>query len=99
MIKSRSSEDHLSRDMILARIRDIDIFSYYCTNFKEIGVKFCSPLREDNRPSVTITMYNGKLLYKDYGHPEHSFDCFGFIMHLFGCSFMKHFLLLIMILA
>lgn len=89
MIKSRSSEDHLSRDMILARIRDIDIFSYYCTNFKEIGVKFCSPLREDNRPSVTITMYNGKLLYKDYGHPEHSFDCFGFIMHLFGCKFYE----------
>jgi len=89
MIKSRSSEDHLSKDMILAKIRDIDIFSYYCTSFKEIGVKFCSPLREDNRPSVTITMYNGKLLYKDYGHPEHSFDCFGFIMHLFGCKFYE----------
>jgi hypothetical protein len=75
--------------MILTRIREIDIFSYYCSNFKEIGIKFCSPLRKDKRPSVTITMYNGKLLYKDYGHPDHSFDCFGFIMHLFGCKFYE----------
>ena len=89
MIKSRNSEDHLSRDMILSRIRDIDIFTYYCPNFKEIGVKFCSPLREDTRPSVTITNYNGRLLYKDYGYPDHSFDCFSFVMHMYNCKFYE----------
>ena len=89
MIKSRNSDIHLSKDMVLSRVTELDIFSYYCANFKEIGVKFCSPLRKDSHPSVTITMYNGKLLYKDYGHPEHSMDCFGFIMHSFKCNFFE----------
>jgi hypothetical protein len=75
--------------MVLSRVTELDIFSYYCGNFKEIGVKFCSPIREDSHPSVTITMYNGKLLYKDYGHPEHSMDCFGFIMYSFKCNFFE----------
>ena len=80
MIKSRNSEDHLSKDMILTKIREIDIFSYYCSSFKELGVKFCSELREDNAPSVSIIEWKGKLLYKDFGYPEHTFDCFSYVM-------------------
>ena len=72
---------------ILDKIRDIDIFSYYCPKFKKLGVKFCSDLREDNTPSVSIVNWQGKLLYKDFGHPEHTFDCFSYVMHKFSCSF------------
>lgn len=87
MIKSRQSEDHLSKDMILSRIREIDIFSYYCPSFKELGVKFCSELREDNSPSVSIIIWQNRLLYKDFGYPEHSFDCFSYVMKKYNCSF------------
>lgn len=87
MIKNRDSEAHLSKEVILDKIRDIDIFSYYCPKFKKLGVKFCSDLREDNTPSVSIVNWQGKLLYKDFGHPEHTFDCFSYVMHKFSCSF------------
>lgn len=87
MIKSRQSEDHLSKDMILSRIREIDIFSYYCPSFKELGVKFCSELRDDKSPSVSIIIWQNRLLYKDFGHPEHTFDCFSYIMKKYNCSF------------
>lgn len=89
MIKSRNSEDHLSMDMVLSRIREIDIFSYYCPNFKQLGVKFCSSIREDNSPSVSIVQWNGKLLYKDFGYPEHTFSCFNYVKHLFSCNFYE----------
>lgn len=87
MIKSRQSEDHLSKDMILSRIREIDIFSYYCPSFKELGVKFCSELRDDKSPSVSIIIWQNRLLYKDFGYPEHTFDCFSYIMKKYNCSF------------
>lgn len=87
MIKSRNSEDHLSKDMILTKIREIDIFSYYCSSFKSLGERFCSELRKDTRPSASIIEWKGKLLYKDFGHPDHTFDCFSYVMHVFGCEF------------
>ena len=87
MIKSRNSEDHLSKDMILSKIREIDIFSYYCSSFKELNVKFCSEIREDNTPSVSIVQWKGKLLYKDFGYPDHTFDCFSYVMCMFNCEF------------
>ena len=87
MIKSRNSEDHLSKEMILTKITEIDIFDYYCSSFKELGIKFCSELREDNAPSASIVQWRGKLLYKDFGYPEHTFDCFSYIMHMFGVDF------------
>ena len=87
MIRSRNSNDHLSKDMILDRITEIDIFNYYCSSFKGFGQKFCSELRKDTRPSASIIQWHDKLLYKDFGHPEHTFDCFGYVMQLFGCDF------------
>tara|TARA_R100000951_G_scaffold10686_3_gene9006 strand:- start:7298 stop:8317 length:1020 start_codon:yes stop_codon:yes gene_type:complete len=87
MIKSRDSEDHLSRDMILSKIREIDIFSYYCSSFLELGKKFSSELRDDPTPSVSIILWKGRLLYKDFGKEEHSFDCFSYVMELCGCGF------------
>lgn len=87
MIKSRNSEDHLSKEKILDRIREIDIFSYYCSSFKGFGQKFCSELRKDTRPSASIIQWHDRLLYKDFGHPDHTFDCFSYVMQLFNCEF------------
>jgi hypothetical protein len=94
MIKSRSSEAHLSKEMVLEKIREIDIFSYYCSSFKALGDKFCSELREDKRPGVSIISWKGKLLYKDFGHPDHTFDCFGYVMEAYNVDFYSALLII-----
>jgi hypothetical protein len=87
-IASRSSDDHLHTDVILGKISEYDIFMYYIPEFKKLGKKFRSSLRSDKTPTVSIIAYNGKLLYKDFGNPEHTFDCFHYVRHKYGCSFI-----------
>ena len=87
-IKSRKSEDHLHTNVILGKITEYDIFVYYIPSFKKLGKKFRSELREDNSPTVSIIAYNGKLLYKDFGNPDHTFDCFNYIRYKYNCSFI-----------
>tara|TARA_R110000787_G_scaffold110734_1_gene219413 strand:- start:209 stop:1210 length:1002 start_codon:yes stop_codon:yes gene_type:complete len=88
-ISSRSSEDHLHTDVILGKITEYDIFMYYCPSFTKLGKKFNSELREDNSPTVSIIPYNGKLLYKDFGHSDHTFNCFSYIQYKYNCSFVS----------
>jgi hypothetical protein len=87
-IASRSSDDHLHTDVILGKISEYDIFMYYIPEFKTLGKKFKSGLREDKTPTVSIIPYNGKLLYKDFGNSDHTFDCFNYVKYKFGCSFI-----------
>ena len=87
-IASRNSEDHLHTDVILSKITEYDIFMYYIPDFKSLGKKFRSSLRTDESPTVSIIAYNGKLLYKDFGNSEHSFDCFNYVKYKFGCNFI-----------
>ena len=86
-IRSRSSNDHLSRDVILSKITEYDIFRYYCSPFKELNSKFCSDLRKDHTPTVSIIKWNSKLLYKDFGYAEHTFDCFSYVQHKYNIQF------------
>jgi hypothetical protein len=89
MIQSRNSDAHLHTDEILKKITEYDIFKYYCPNFKQLERKFCSDLREDKSPSVSITQWKNRLWYKDFGHPEHSFDCFSYICAKYACNFRE----------
>jgi len=87
MITSRPSNDILHTDTILEKITEFDIFRYYCYVFRELNKKFCSELREDKKPSASVVNYNGNLLYKDFGHPEHTFNCFGYVQFKYGLTF------------
>jgi len=87
MIDSRSSDDHLHTDVILSKITEYDIFKYYCPSFKELKKPFCSELRHDRNPTASIVNWNGRLLYKDFGHSEHSFNCFSYVQHKYSCEF------------
>ena len=87
-IQIRSSDDHLHTDVILGKISEYDIFVYYIPEFKKLGKKFRSDLRKDNSPTVSIIPFNGKLLYKDFGHSEHTFDCFNYVRYKYDCSFV-----------
>ena len=86
-IQSRKSEDHLHTDVILGKISEYDIFMYYIPSFKQLGKKFKSELRRDHKPTVSIVPYNHRLLYKDFGNSEHTFDCFNYVRYKYGCSF------------
>lgn len=88
MIKHRNSDDHLHSQVILDKISAYDIFRHYCSNFKELGVKFCSDLREDNKPGVSIIDWKGTLLYKDFAYEDHTFNCFGYVMCKYGLDFV-----------
>lgn len=90
MIKHRTSDAHLHSEEILKKITEFDIFKYYCSTFKSTERKFCSELREDRTPSVSIkALDNGRLWYKDFGYPDHSFDCFSYIRAKYGCTFKE----------
>ncbi len=89
MITSRPSNDILHTDVILNKISEYDIFKYYCPNFIQLTKKFCSDLRKDNKPSVSIVNFHGNLLYKDFGHPDHTFNCFGYIQKKFNLNFTE----------
>ena len=89
MIESRDSEAYLHTDVILKKISPYDIFRYYCNSFTEIGKRFCSEFREDTSNDSVIIAWNGGLLYKDFGCPEHSFNCFTYVVHKFSCNFQE----------
>ena len=86
-VDSRDSNDYLSKDVILSKITEYDIFRYYCSPFKEVNVKFCSELRKDHTPTVSIIKWKGKLLYKDFGYDDHTFDCFSYLQCKYNASF------------
>ena len=88
-ICSRSSEDHLHTDVILGKITEYDIFMYYCPSFKKLNKKFCSELREDKTPSASIINWSGNLLYKDFGYPDHTFNCFSYVQFKFNVPFIN----------
>ncbi len=74
----------VSVEMILAKVSEIDVFSYYISSFKELGKVFKSELRNDNRASCSIKDWNGKLLYRDFSLGE-SLDCFNYVARKFNC--------------
>ena len=88
-VQSRDSNEYLHTSVILSKITEYDIFRYYCSNFKDVGEKFCSDLREDSSPTVSIVSWNNKLLYKDFGRSAHSFDCFGYVSHKYNLTFLE----------
>jgi hypothetical protein len=88
-IEFRNSDEYLHTSVILSKITEYDIFRHYCSNFKAVGDKFCSDLRKDNSPTVSIIQWNNKLLYKDFGRADHSFDCFGYVSYKYSVTFIE----------
>lgn len=89
MINARPSDEYLHTEVILSKISEYDIFRYYCSNFKELGTKFCSELRKDSTPSVSIIHWGNGLLYKDFGYTDHTFNCFSYVMAKYNLQFVE----------
>jgi len=94
VIESRDSGAHLHTDVILQKISPFDIFKYYCPSFKDVGRRFCSEFREDTSNDSVIVAWNGGLLYKDFGQPQHAFNCFTYVSYKFTCTFHEALLII-----
>ena len=88
MIQARRSEAYLDKDSILSLVSEYDIFKFYCPPFKDLNKKFKSELRVDNSPTCSITYYNRKLLYKDFGRGD-SYDCFSYVQAKYNLNFIE----------
>lgn len=87
MIQARKSDEYLSKENVLRKVSEYQIFKYFCRNFKELNSKFRSDLREDNSPTVSIALIGQSLLYKDFGHPDHTFNCFDYVAYKYNTNF------------
>lgn len=79
----------LNTQNILSRISEIEIFRYYCPNFRQLNKKFKSEFRKESIPSCIITEYNGKLWYKDFGTDDKALDCFSYVMKKYNLTFTE----------
>lgn len=79
----------LTKDIILSKITEEQIFSFYIGC--EISSKklFCSKLRNDRCPTCSFYRNkSGTLIYKDFATQD-SLNCFGYVMELFQCDYYK----------
>jgi hypothetical protein len=76
----------ITKDFILSRLSDEQIFGYYFGSFSP-GKTYCSVLRPDRNPSTSFFYNNsGKLTYFDHARQE-AFDCFDFVQELYKIGF------------
>lgn len=80
-----SGDKSLTKENILKKLDSYQLFKAYCPNFKQIGVLFKSEFRKDEKPSCSIIMWEGDLLYKDFG--EGSYRVFDYIARKFGTDY------------
>lgn len=79
----------LTKQLILSKITEEQIFAYYLKHDIRSKKLFCSRLRTDHRP--TCSMYrnkSGTLIYRDFATND-TLDSFGYIQKLFGCSYSE----------
>lgn len=76
----------LSKEYILKRISEEDIFKKYCNNFIALNLSFKSDLYNDSNPSCRIYMTRKGLRYHDFGNGAH-YDCFEYVKTKYNLSF------------
>lgn len=82
---SKTTEINLTKDFILSKIREEEIWSHYGVPVTK-GL-FCSKLRQDKSPTCSLWRNkSGRLIMKDFG-TNWSGDCFAYVSELFNVSF------------
>lgn len=80
-----SSENRLTKENILKQLDSFQLFQAYCKNFSAIDRMFKSEFRKDSRPSCHVIMWEGDLLYKDFG--ERGYRVFDYIARKHNTDF------------
>lgn len=78
----------VTKQAILEKISQYDIFKAYVSNFKEVGKAFCSELRKDRKPTCYINLYGEKLFYRDFATSD-VWDCFDYIINRYHVDYYE----------
>ncbi len=89
MFKLNNACRDISLEEILAKIPIIDLWRYYCGNFKRIDESFLSELYKDNNPSCRIFQSKDTLLYKDFGDGGKTYNVIQYIQEKYKCTFRE----------
>jgi hypothetical protein len=73
----------LTRESILQRITEYDIFKYYMPTNWKIGVATLSPFRTEKHPSFMISNRMGKLKFIDFSDSSYRGDCFDLVKMMY----------------
>lgn len=83
-------QKRLTKDFILSKVTEEDIFEKYLGIRPEYGVMFCNPLRgDDTSPGANfnINKHNRIIFYDPGGHFQ--WDCFNVVEYLEKCTFKQ----------
>ncbi len=78
----------ITKEEILLKISEYDIFKMYCSNFKELEIPFISELRHSDTANCRITAKYNSLIYKDFKAGS-SYDCFNYVMIKYRCNYFE----------
>ena len=77
----------LTKDIILSKVSEEQIFAYYIGTEIRSKKLFCSKLRNDRNPTCSLYKNkSGNLIYKDFATNQ-SLNVFGYVMELFHCTY------------
>lgn len=79
----------ITKELILSKISEESIFTFYFNDVIRSKKLYKSKLRSDHR--VTVSFYRnpkGTLIYHDFATGEF-LDCFSYVMKLFGCNYFE----------
>lgn len=80
---STEGHDVLSREAILKRISEFDIFRYYISGLEKPNQPFCSELRKDHSPTCRVSLLGVGYRYKDFGTGD-TYTCFAYVQAKYG---------------
>lgn len=80
--------EDLTKENIYKYISSYEIFKTYSSEFKDLNKSFFSDFREETHPSCQITIFNGDLLYTDFGLGK-SFRAIDFVMYKFNLNYYE----------
>lgn len=86
---SLNREIKLTKDLILSKVTEEQIFYFYLGSDIKNRKLFRSKLRSDKNP--TCSMYrnkSGTLIYKDFATDQH-LDAFNYVMELYRCNYRE----------
>lgn len=89
MFDFKDAETDITKEEILSKISEYQIFKYYCHNFQELDKSFLSEFYYDTKPSCRIYITNNNnLYYKDFGTGEH-LSCFDYICKKYNITYYE----------
>jgi len=85
-----TTEGHelLSKESILKRTSEFEIFRYYISGLKGPNTPFCSELRKDSTPTCRVSLLSKGWRYKDFGTGD-SHDCFSYIQEKYHLNLLE----------